>query len=129
MLLLFFSMDLLGCHMNKTSARKDGKMIIQIDTPEFKEFVKRAKIKPEEAYKKVTALYKPGEPHFFSDLYIIVDDNYLFSGSADKLGYVSLHGHLVNAQSGEISFIEAKTAEDRYRLIGMYHKDYYKFEQ
>ena len=128
MLLLFFSMDLLGCHMNKTSARKDGKMIIQIDTPEFKEFVKRAKIKPEEAYKKVTALYKPGEPRLLK-LYITVDDNYLFSGFADKLGYVSLGGHLVNAQSGEISYIEAKTAEDRYRLIGMYHKDYYKFEQ
>ena len=115
--------------MNKTSERKDGKMIIQINTPEFKEFVKKANIKPEEAYKRVIALYKPGEPRFFSLLYICVDDYYLFSSFADKIPYVSLTGHLVHAQSGELSYIEAKTVDDRYRLIGIYRNDYYKFDQ
>jgi len=112
----------LGAAMSNNSINENPN-IIEYGTKQFEDFVKTAKISPQEAYNIVmSAIEKIPDGTYATLLYICVNNEYHFTSLANKVNYIKLSGFYVNATTGKYRFIQKN---ERYKLRHINHSMYF----
>ena len=98
--------------------------IIEYGTKEFKDFVYSSEISPQDAYEKIQSgmeKYPEGKNAVY--LYLIINNEYHFTGHANKLNNIWLSGFYVDATTGDVRF---NSHFEQYKLKKINHSNYFE---